>query len=179
MAIREARTSDAHAIANVRVNSWKTGYSGILDESVLSALNIPDDEVTWTKYLSAQQVSQASLVVEEINPGTSAPGFSCLGPYRTLEPAAVQLSPEGTVGEIYAFYLHPDYWGSGIADELMTACIDRLRLDGWPLARLWVLTENARARRFYERHDWVVDGQSRELDLPGSPSEVRMTRHLH
>ncbi len=163
----------------MRVNSWRTGYAGIIDESVLSALNIPDDEVTWNQYLSAQRVSQVSLIVEEFDPDASAPGFSCLGPYRTLKPEAIQLAPDGTIGEIYAFYLHPDYWGSGIADELMAACIARLRSDGWPLARLWVLTENARARRFYERHAWVVDGQSRVLDLPGNPSEVRMVRELH
>ena len=72
-----------------------------------------------------------------------------LGPYRTgqsidaLADGGATPSP-GTVGEIYAFYLHPDFWGSGLADDLMAETLRALADDGWPLTRLWVLEKNER-----------------------------------
>ena len=39
--------------------------------------------------------------------------------------------------------------------------------------KLWVLADNARARRFYERHGWTADGASQALTIPGAPIEVR------
>ena len=80
------------------------------------------------------------------------------------------------MGEIYAFYLHPDYWGSGLADDLMAETLRALADDGWPLTRLWVLEKNERGRRFYTRHGWATDGQRRTLPMSGDPVEVRMQR---
>ena len=55
---------------------------------------------------------------------------------------------------LHGFYVLPEYWGSGLADELHDAALDALRADGCTQAHLWVLEENHRARRFYERRGW-------------------------
>jgi GNAT superfamily N-acetyltransferase len=87
-------------------------------------------------------------------------------------------SAAGTFGEIYAFYVHPDAWGTGVADDLMAAALDALDADGWESALLWLLAENPRARRFYERHGWSFDGEEQILPLPGEPREIRLRRVL-
>jgi GNAT superfamily N-acetyltransferase len=61
---------------------------------------------------------------------------------------------------VFGFYLHSRAWGSGIGDLLMQACTDQLRDDGFARAVLWVLRENPRARRFYERHGWQPSGNT-------------------
>ena len=108
-------------------------------------------------------------------------GYSSFGPYRiatgydkTLE--IDELALPGTVGEVYAFYVHPDHWGSQVANELMLATISALGDDGWPLARLWVLRDNPRARRFYERHGWIVDGTESNVAVVGEPVDTRYER---
>lgn len=60
----------------------------------------------------------------------------------------------GERGELFGFYLHPDYWGSGLADALMERVVTDL-VDHFSEAVLWVLKDNPRARRFYERNGWV------------------------
>lgn len=46
-------------------------------------------------------------------------------------------------------------------------------------ATLWVLEANARARRFYERKGWAVDGAAREEEVGGRRvTEVRYRRLL-
>lgn len=65
--------------------------------------------------------------------------------------------PEGT-GEIHAIYVLPRAWGLGAGRGLMHAALGFLRDAGHTDAVLWVLTDNARSRRFYEQLGLMPDG---------------------
>jgi RimJ/RimL family protein N-acetyltransferase len=49
-------------------------------------------------------------------------------------------------------------WGTGVAQELHDAVLDRMRASGVGKARLWVMAENHRGRRFYEKLGWTDSG---------------------
>jgi GNAT superfamily N-acetyltransferase len=68
-------------------------------------------------------------------------------------------------------YVHPDEWGTGAGDRLHDAAVEAIAA-AHDEARLWVLDENRRARRFYERHGWVVNGESRVVEYPPNPIDV-------
>jgi GNAT superfamily N-acetyltransferase len=51
-------------------------------------------------------------------------------------------------------------WGRGTGPALMHAALTSLRQHSYLEAVLWVLAENARARRFYERCGFVEDAAS-------------------
>lgn len=63
-----------------------------------------------------------------------------------------------------------------MANELHDNVIEAMRTDGWVRLKLWVLADNARAMRFYERQGWSADGASETLMIPGAPIEVRYER---
>jgi GNAT superfamily N-acetyltransferase len=69
-------------------------------------------------------------------------------------------------------YVRPEAWGTGVADELHDRAVAAIRAAGHERARLWVLEENARARRFYERHGWFADGSSRVVEFPPNPIDL-------
>lgn len=71
-----------------------------------------------------------------------------------------------------ALYVRPTAWGRGVADELHAWAVERLRAAGTTTARLWVLEQNPRARRFYERHGWRADGTTRVVEFPPHPLDV-------
>ena len=54
-------------------------------------------------------------------------------------------------------YVVPERWGSGIAVELHDAALDVVRAAGFEQCHLWVLDDNRRARRFYERLGWRLN----------------------
>jgi GNAT superfamily N-acetyltransferase len=54
---------------------------------------------------------------------------------------------------LHALYVLPDAAGHGIGGRLLAAA--------GPVTRLWVLRDNHRGRRFYERHGWHPDGTAR------------------
>ena len=81
-------------------------------------------------------------------------GFGYVGPERGDGAAS------GTRrGEVYAFYVHPTAWGSGAAAATMARCTEFLRDHGFTEAMLWVLRDNPRARRFYEKVGWSTTGE--------------------
>ncbi len=80
--------------------------------------------------------------------------------------------------ELYAIYVLPGYWSAGAGRALMAEVISRTRAAGYPAITLWVLQENHRARRFYERGGFQVTGRSLALDWLGGIAEVEYAREL-
>jgi len=71
---------------------------------------------------------------------------------------------------LHGFYVRPDWWGSGVADELHVAALAAMA--DCPELKLWVLQENHRARRFYEKRGWRLNGETRVVPFPPHPTDV-------
>ncbi|HZQ83097.1 MAG TPA: GNAT family N-acetyltransferase [Gaiellaceae bacterium] len=71
---------------------------------------------------------------------------------------------------LHGFYVRPDHWGTGVAVELHDAAL--AALPDCAEVKLWVLEENHRARRFYEKHGWRPNGETREVPYPPNPLDV-------
>jgi GNAT superfamily N-acetyltransferase len=67
-------------------------------------------------------------------------------------------APSRDAGELYSIYVLPESWGSGAAPDLMAEVKDWFAQEGYATAMLWVLADNPRARRFYEREGWRAEG---------------------
>ncbi len=89
-------------------------------------------------------------------------GFVATGPSREDPPAA-------RVGELYALYVDPTCWSTGVGRALLASATSRLARSGVREALLWVLASNVRARRFYERAGWIHDGHVKSKRLGGVP----------
>jgi RimJ/RimL family protein N-acetyltransferase len=71
---------------------------------------------------------------------------------------------------LHGFYVLPEYWGTGVAAELHDAAL--AHMPDCPEIRLWVLEGNDRARRFYEKHGWRLNGETRVVPYPPNPLDV-------
>ena len=93
---------------------------------------------------------------------------------------AVGLSRDsGGDGELYAIYVLPEQWGTGVGRALIEAGEERLRELGHGHASLWVLEANPRARRFYEAAGWSTDGTTRPIEIFGIlVPEIRYEKRL-
>ncbi len=75
-------------------------------------------------------------------------------------------------------YVVPEAWGNGIAARLHDDALRAIAATGKAMARLWVLEDNARARRFYERRGWHLDGSDRVVPFPPHPLDLGYTKEL-
>ena len=73
---------------------------------------------------------------------------------------------------IHGLYVVPGEWGTGVAPRLHDAAVEAVRGLGCTEVRLWVLEENARARRFYERSGWRPNSDTRIVPYPPHPLGV-------
>ena len=159
MTIRDAVIADAGSIAEIRVSSWRATYAGVVPQPILEGLDVARNE-SWLRARLAAPGATSTLVVEEDD---GLAGYALLAPAH--DPDADGL------GEIEAIYLAPGATGRGLGRALVEAALARLAAAGHEEAVLWVLTDNAGARRFYERCGFVPDGAARMLDFDGTPIE--------
>jgi GNAT superfamily N-acetyltransferase len=75
-------------------------------------------------------------------------------------------------GWLQQLFVREPAWGTGVADELHAAALDTLGSQGATSASLWCLAENARARRFYEKRGWRLNGSERVVPFPPHPLDV-------
>lgn len=80
-----------------------------------------------------------------------------------------------TADELTAFYVHPEWWGSGAAQILMDEVHAQLAAT-CEEAELTVLVDNRRARRFYERNGWELRELVTEPHFGGVPTDVAKYR---
>jgi GNAT superfamily N-acetyltransferase len=68
-----------------------------------------------------------------------------------------------------ALFVVPEHWGGGVAGRLHDEALARIAAAGCAAAELVVMTENLRARRFYEHRGWLPDGRSETSPFPPYP----------
>ncbi len=155
--IRTATKADADGITDVQVASWRAGYAHVFPESVLYADDFESSRRTfWNLWRFAP--GHRIAVAVDTEDDDRVVGFASYGPERERARGFTGR------GEVWAFYLDPHLWGSGVADDLMTHTETRLTAEGFDEAVLWVLEDNPRARRFYERFGWLASGITADFD---------------
>jgi ribosomal protein S18 acetylase RimI-like enzyme len=169
VAVREAARKDAEGIARAHVLSWRVGYEGLMPGKVLRELSIYDREMRWEAILSGDRSAGARTWTTVAEAGGEIVGFAGGGPSRDQDTAGD--------GELYAIYVAPEHWNEGIGSRLVDDALHRLADGGAAHAQLWVLEDNARGRRFYERCGWSADGSRKPIDLLGGVVTAMCVRY--
>ena len=141
--------------AYVHWKSWQEAYSGIVDQRYLDSLTLEKCEKT------AYRWPDDMIIAKD---GESVVGFVGYGKYRNDE--------LDHAGEVYAIYILSAYYGKGIGYRLMNAALTQLA--EYPRIAVWVLKNNKRAIRFYERCGYRFDGKEETLVLGSPIVEARM-----
>jgi GNAT superfamily N-acetyltransferase len=188
--IRSASTADAVQIAAVRRDSWFAAYEGIIPHPMIDRATAPDDgALVRQSFLTRPWQRVIAAVAGEppqAAPGEGAPGivgFASYGPeldvLDTPWPHPLTAAgQEGRAAELYALYVHPVWWSTGTGRALMNHVLAKVSTARYARITLWVLEDNARACRFYQRAGFAPDGARHVLDDLGGVTEIRYRRAL-
>jgi GNAT superfamily N-acetyltransferase len=143
MRIRTATGTDAEGIARVQERGWQAAYRHVFPLEELDRGGFIQ-VARWRERLLRPPAGWSTFVAERN--GTIV-GFTSVGPSRD----------ERGIGELYAIYVDPDEWSTGTGRALIERAEEQLHAD-YAEVTLWVLEDNPRARRFYERAGWTLDG---------------------
>jgi ribosomal protein S18 acetylase RimI-like enzyme len=157
--VRPATVEDADAIARVQVETWRAAYAHAIPAETLAAADPEERAQRWRGWLADRR---SATFVGELD--SEVRGFVGVGESRE----------EPGVGELYAIYVLPEAWGTGLGTALIERGEEELRARGFDVATLDVLADNPRARRFYERQGWVA-GETQQSTFLGH--EVELARY--
>ncbi|MEY9995622.1 L-amino acid N-acyltransferase YncA [Streptomyces sp. V4I8] len=167
--IRPMTPADCDRVAEIRIGGWQSAYKGLLPQSYLDGLDVAQDAERRRAYLSQADGGVLDLVAEQDG---QVVGWACHGPYRDGEVRTGD-------AELYAIYVAPGRYGDGIGQALLQESLRRCTTAGHTRLLLWVLKDNTRARRFYERAGFRPDGAEEPFEVDGvEVPEVRYAREL-
>lgn len=155
MEIRIAQNeNDSKSASYIYAMSWKAGYKGIFSDSLLSG--IPLD--FWVGAFNGNYESHRfELAIMRTNEGDiRAGGYGFSRDYD-----------DKGVGEVTSIYFLEKAWGKGYAKPLMDFMVNRLKDMGCAKIHVWVLKENMRAQRFYEKCGFLATGAEKNVSLKG------------
>ena len=193
MVIRAGSAADAAQIAVVQREGWFAAYEGIIPAEIINRVTTPDNGARvrqtfrtrpWQRMLVAVAADEESPV-QEGEPTTSGiVGYASFGPETDVLSAPwphplTTHGEDGSVAELYALYVRPAWWSTGTGHALMERVLARTSGLGYRSITLWVLRDNLRARRFYERAGFAPDGATNVLHRLGEVTELRYGRDLN
>lgn len=140
--------------AFVHWRSWHEAYSVIVDRRYLDALTL--DKCVEIAFRWRENVL---IALDE----GKVVGFAGYGNCTDEDlPNA---------GELFALYVLPEFYGTGLGRQLTREALSRL---SQPKVCLWVLKDNHRAIRFYEKYGFRPDGREKTLILGTPLQAIRM-----
>jgi GNAT superfamily N-acetyltransferase len=186
--IRSGSAADAASIAAVQRASWFAAYEGIIAREIIDRATAPDEGARvrqtfrtrpWQRMMVA--VAGTGETREPGDPGIV--GYASFGPETDVQtglwpPPLTDTGRDRRVAELYALYVRPAWWSTGTGRALMDRVLAGTCAARYQSVVLWVLRDNTRARRFYERAGFTPDGATHVLDRLGGVTEVRYSQAL-
>ena len=157
--IRAATRDDADGITDVQVASWRAGYAHVFPDTILYA-----DDFDATRRTFWNDVAIRSGPPHRGGDGRRSTAASRWSGSRRTDPSASGPVATPAVARCGRSTCTPTSGVPGVAVALMEHVETRLLAEGFDTAVLWVLDDNPRARRFYERHGWAASGIGANFD---------------
>lgn len=143
--VRKARSGDVPGIEAAYYCSWRAAYEDFLEPEVLNdQARRRLRSFDWSRGM--KDPTAAVLVAVDLE-----------GVVLGVVQANEVLDAPRDLPEITMLYVDPRAWSSGIASDLLSAGADWIADREHTSARLRVVEDHLRARRFYEREGWTPD----------------------
>ncbi len=139
-------------ISNIYESSWKYTYKDIIPQHFLES--IPKGK--WAGSITKEGMHSLVMTEQGRIIGTATFCQSRWAQYPDY-------------GEIVSIYFLPDCIGKGYGRHLLNRCTEELNRIGFQKILLWVLEDNQRARRFYEKNGFRCTGEYRNDVIGGKP----------
>lgn len=137
-------------ISKIYESSWKYAYKGIIPQDYLDS--IPTGQ--WADGINKSNLNSLVLIENGKMIGTASFCKSRWEDYSDY-------------GELVSIYFLPDYIEKGYGKLLLNKCIEELKQYGFNKVLLWVLEDNHKARKFYEKYGFIYSGVFMDDNIGG------------
>ena len=145
--IEPVKIGDEEVLAYIQTESWKAAFWDILSSDVLERCTNMDKAIEMYKGLLEQKAGNGYLLSVEGKPHAIA-----------WWSASREADMPG-YAELICIHSLQDKWRKGFGSKLMDRVLEDILKAGYDKVMLWVFEENLRARAFYEKYGFVLNGK--------------------
>lgn len=146
--IRKARNGDEKTLAHIQTESWKAAFADIIPADDLKKYT--DISKAETMYENVLKSGYAEMSILEID-----------GKPHCIAAWSKAKNPEfSDSAELICIHSLYDNWGKGYGTMMMNHIFNEIKNSGYNSVLLWVFEKNTRARNFYEKHGFVLTGNT-------------------
>lgn len=136
-------------LAHIQTESWKVAFADILSPEELDrCTNLQRAEQMYHNVLRREGCNMAIDFVEDKPHCIAAWGKN-------------RCDLGDAVGELICIHSLQDNWAKGYGSAMMQYVLAQLQQEHYESVILWVFEANSRARRFYEKHGFVLTEQKK------------------
>lgn len=147
--IRKAIPGDEQVLAYIQTESWKAAFVDILSpEELERCINLEKAEQMYHSVLYHEGCNMAVELVNDQPHCIAAWGKN-------------RCDLGDAVGELICIHSLQNNWAKGYGSAMMEYVLAQLRQAGYGSVILWVFEANTRARKFYEKHGFELNGQKK------------------
>ena len=149
--IRKVKVDDANTLAFIQTESWKSAFNRILSKEDLDRYTDVNRAITLYSKLLNENIGNCFILTIDEN-------THCIAYWDKTRNDEM----EG-YSEIICIHSLCDNWGKGYGTEMMNHILSDIKNSGFNKVMLWVFKENHRARKFYEKHGFVLTEKSKNF----------------
>lgn len=150
--IRKVEIGDANTLAFIQTESWKSAFKGILSEEDLDKYTDINRVINIYNKLLNENIGNGLVLTIDEKP-------HCIAYWdKTREEKMEGYS------ELICIHSLCDSWGKGYGTIMMNQVLNDIKAAGFSKVMLWVFKENYRARKFYEKHGFVLTEKSKKFN---------------
>lgn len=149
ISIRKTNPGDEEVLAHIQTESWKAAFADILSTEELEQC---------TNLQNAKKMYHSILRYEGCN---MAIEFVAGQPHCVAAWGKNRCDLGDAVGELICIHSLQTGWGKGYGSAMMEYVLAQLQRKGYKSVILWVFEANTRARKFYEKHGFVLTEQKK------------------
>jgi len=160
--IRYADLEDSDVLGEIHSESLQVAFKDIIPDYVLK----DDFSVKRRTERFIMELSENSPKTAMVFEGNEPAGLISFGKCRYG-------NNDKSWIEIWRVYLTPEFWGTGMAKELMEWGINEILKENFSNIELWVLEENISAKKFYEKIGFKHDNTVQIINMGKELKELR------
>ena len=138
-----AQPEDADRLARLHYRSHIESFAPYVSAGWLASRQLANYQSQWHEHFSVSNRRSRVWIVRDSD--------DAVGMVRVVPGSGPDIA------QLNNMHVRPDLIGAGVGRALMQAAMEFIKEQGYRTARLGVVQENRRARRFYEAAGWQVD----------------------
>lgn len=147
--IERVKPGDEASLAYIQTEGWKAGFQGILSDEILQRCTQLDRVTAMYRHMLEEKIANGYLLKVDGEP-------HCIAWWD-----ATREKDMPVYAELICIHSLPNRWRMGYGSHMMETVLRDIKAAGYSKVMLWVFEENARARRFYEKHGFTNFGKSK------------------